>query len=102
MLVISLVLAAAEAVATASSQKDVQDKTIQIMQTDNNGQATFTVLLGPKSDASLYDTESEESKDRYQSSFKQIDLNVVSESQHGLMPPGSNNGPSIIFGKSFT
>ena len=58
------------------------------MQTDNKGQATFTVLLGPKSDAGLYDTEIEVSKDRYQSSFEQIDLNVVSESQHGLMPPG--------------
>lgn len=85
---ISTVLDAAAAAAAASSQKDVQDKTFQIMQTDNKGQATFTVLLGPKSDAGLYDTEIEVSKDRYQSSFEQIDLNVVSESQHGLMPPG--------------
>ena len=85
---ISTVLDAAAAAAAASSQKDVQDKTFQIMQTDNEGQATFTVLLGPKSDAGLYDTEIEVSKDRYQSSFEQIDLNVVSESQHGLMPPG--------------
>jgi hypothetical protein len=92
---ISTALDAAAAAAAASSQKDVQDKTFQIMQTDNKGQATFTVLLGPKSDAGLYDTEIEVSKDRYQSSFEQIDLNVVSESQHGLMPPGSNNGPSI-------
>ena len=65
------------------------------MYTDNNGRATFTVQLGPKSDTGLYDTEIEVSKDRYQSSFEQIDLNVVSESQQGLMPPRSNNGPSI-------
>jgi hypothetical protein len=49
----------------------------------------------PKSNAGLYDTEIEVSKDRYQSSFEQIDLNVVSESQQGVMPPRSNNGPSI-------
>ena len=53
------------------------------------------VLLGPKTNAGLYDTEIEVSKDRYQSSFEQINLNVVSESQQGVMPPRSNNGPSI-------
>jgi hypothetical protein len=92
---ISAALAAAPDAAAASSQKDVKDKTTQIMQTDNKGQSTFTVLLGPKSDAGLYDAEIEVSKDRYQSSFEQIGLNVVSESQQGLMPPRSNNGPSI-------
>ena len=55
------------------------------MHTGNNGQATFTVLLGPKSNAGLYDTEIEVSKDRYQSSFEQIDLNVVPESQQGVI-----------------
>jgi hypothetical protein len=92
---ISAALGAAAAAATASPQEDVQDKTTQNMHTGNNGQATFTVLLGPKSNAGLYDSEIEVSKDRYQSSFEQIDLNVVPESQQGVMPPRSNNGPSI-------
>ena len=92
---ISAALAAAAAAATASPQEDVQDKTTQNMHTGNNGQATFTVLLGPKSNAGLYDSEIEVSKDRYQSSFEQIDLNVVPESQQGVMPPRSNNGQSI-------
>ena len=92
---ISAALAAAAATATASPQESVQDKTTQNMHTGNNGQATFTVLLGPKTNAGLYDTEIEVSKDRYQSSFEQINLNVVSESQQGVMPPRSNNGPSI-------
>ena len=92
---ISAALAAAAATATASPQEDVQDKTTQNMHTGNNGQATFTVLLGPKTNAGLYDTEIGVSKDRYQSSFEQIDLNVVPESQQGVMPPRSNNGPSI-------
>ncbi len=92
---ISAALAVAAAAATASPQEDVQDKTTQNMHTGNNGQATFTVLLGPKTNAGLYDTEIGVSKDRYQSSFEQIDLNVVPESQQGVMPPRSNNGPSI-------
>jgi hypothetical protein len=47
------------------------------MNTDNNGSATFTVQVGPKSDLGTYDTELEVTKDRYQSSFEQIDLRVV-------------------------
>jgi hypothetical protein len=52
-------------------------KTIQTMYTDNNGRATFTVQLGPKSDTGTYDTEIVVSKDSYQSSFEQTDLRVM-------------------------
>ncbi len=48
------------------------------MNTDNNGRATFTVQVGPKSDLGIYDTELEVTKDsHYQSSFEQIDFRVV-------------------------
>ena len=47
------------------------------MNTDNNGRATFTVEVGPKSDLGIYDTELEVTKDSYQSSFEQIDFRVV-------------------------
>ena len=47
------------------------------MHTDNNGRATFTVEVGPRSDSGIYDTELEIKKDSYQSSFEQIDFRVV-------------------------
>jgi hypothetical protein len=69
----------AAAVAGISSSQDVtvEDKTTQTTYTNNNGQATFTVQLGPKSDVGVYDTEIEIAKDNYQSSFKQTNLRVI-------------------------
>ena len=61
----------------SSNQEIVQEKTAQAMNTDNNGRATFTVQVGPKSDLGIYDTELEVTKDSYQSSFEQIDFRVV-------------------------
>lgn len=68
--------AAVAAAGVSSNQQLVQDKTTQAMYTDNNGQATFTVQIGPKSDFGTYDTEVEVTKDNYQSSFEQTDLQV--------------------------
>jgi hypothetical protein len=47
------------------------------MYTDSNGQATFTVQVGPKSEVGTYDTELEVSKDSYQSNFEQTNLRVI-------------------------
>ena len=69
--------AAAAAGIASSNQEIVQEKTAQAMNTDNNGRATFTVQVGPKSDLGIYDTELEVTKDSYQSSFEQIDFRVV-------------------------
>jgi hypothetical protein len=70
--------AAVAAAGIASSNQDiVQEKATQVMHTDNNGHATFTVEIGPKSDLGVYDTELEVTKDSYQSSFEQIDFRVV-------------------------
>ena len=69
--------AAVAAAGLASNQEIVQDKATQVMHTDNNGEATFTVEVGPKSDLGVYDTELEVTKDSYQSSFEQIDFRVV-------------------------
>lgn len=69
--------AVAAAGIASSNQEIVQEKTAQAMNTDNNGRATFTVQVGPKSDLGIYDTELEVTKDRYQSSFEQIDFRVV-------------------------
>ena len=70
--------AAVAAAGIASSNQDiVQEKTAQAMNTDNNGHATFTVEVGPKSDVGIYDTELEVTKDNYQSSFEQIDFRIV-------------------------
>jgi hypothetical protein len=69
--------AAVAAVGIASNQEIVQEKATQVMHTDNNGHATFTVEVGPKSDLDIYDTELEVTKDNYQSSFEQIDFRVV-------------------------
>ena len=69
--------AAVAAADIASNQEIVQEKATQVMHTDNNGHATFTVEVGPKSDLGTYDTELEVAKYSYQSSFEQIDLRVV-------------------------
>ena len=69
--------AVAAAGIASSNQEIVQEKTAQAMSTDNNGRATFTVQVGPKSDLGIYDTELEVTKDSYQSSFEQIDFRVV-------------------------
>jgi hypothetical protein len=63
----------------SSNQEIVQEKATQVMHTDNNGHATFTVEVGPKSDLGVYDTELEVTKDSYQSSFEQIDFRAVQE-----------------------
>jgi 5-hydroxyisourate hydrolase-like protein (transthyretin family) len=73
----STVGTAVAAAGISSNQEVVQDKTTQVMHTDNNGRATFTVEVGPKSDLGMYDTELEVTKDSYQSSFEQIDFHVV-------------------------
>jgi len=69
--------AVAAAGIASSNQEIVQEKTAQAMNTDNNGRATFTVQVGPKSNLGIYDTELEVTKDSYQSSFEQIDFRVV-------------------------
>ena len=61
----------------SSNHELVQDKTTQAMYTNNDGRATFTVQIGPKSDSGVYNTELEVKKDSYQSSFEQIDLRVT-------------------------
>jgi hypothetical protein len=69
--------AVAAAGIASSNQEIVQEKATQVMHTDNNGHATFTVEVGPKSDLGVYDTELEVAKDSYQSSFEQIDFRIV-------------------------
>lgn len=64
------------AAATTISTQEVE-KATQVMYTDNNGHATFTVQIGPKSDVGIYDTEIEVTKDSYQSSFEQTNLRIV-------------------------
>ena len=73
----SSVGAAVAATGIASNEEIVQEKATQVMHTDNNGYATFTIEIGPKSDLGVYDTELEITKDSYQSSFEQIDFRVV-------------------------
>ena len=73
----STAFAAAAAGVSSSQDAAVEDRITQTMHTDNNGRATFTVQLGPKSDIGIYDTDIEVSKDRYQSIFKQTDLHVI-------------------------
>ena len=73
----SSVGAAVAAAGIASNEEIVQEKATQVMHTDNNGHATFTIEIGPKSDLGVYDTELEVTKDSYQSSFEQIDFRVV-------------------------
>jgi hypothetical protein len=69
--------AVAAAGISSPNQEIVQEKATQVMHTDNNGHATFTVEVGPKSDLGIYDTELEVAKDSYQSSFEQIDFRIV-------------------------
>ncbi|MGH9953206.1 MAG: hypothetical protein ACRD5J_16435 [Nitrososphaeraceae archaeon] len=69
--------AVAAAGIASSNQEIVREKATQVMHTDNNGHATFTVEVGPKSDLGIYDTELEVAKDSYQSSFEQIDFRVI-------------------------
>jgi hypothetical protein len=69
--------AAFAAAGISSNQGVEQDRATQTMYTDNDGRATFTVGIGPKSDLGIYDTELEVTKDSYQSSFEQVDLRVV-------------------------
>ena len=69
--------AAAAAGIPSINPKIAQEKASQVMHTDHNGRATFTVGVGPKSDLGIYDTELEVTKDSYQSSFEQIDFRVV-------------------------
>jgi hypothetical protein len=69
--------AAVAAAGISSNQGVEQDRATQTMYTDNDGRATFTVGIGPKSDLGIYDTELEVTKDKYQSSFEQVDLRVV-------------------------
>ena len=74
----SIAGAAVAAAGISSPNQEVkQDKTTQAMHTDDNGRATFTVQIGPKSDLGTYDTELEITKDSYQSSFEQIDFRIV-------------------------
>jgi hypothetical protein len=69
--------AAVAAAGISSNQGVEQDRATQTMYTDNDGRATFTVGIGPKSNSGIYDTELEVTKDSYQSSFEQVDLRVV-------------------------
>ena len=68
---------AVAAAGISSTQEIGQEKTAQATNTDNNGRATFTVEVGPKSDLGIYDTELKVAKDSYQSSFEQLDFRVV-------------------------
>jgi hypothetical protein len=68
---------AVAAAGISSSPEAVKEKTTQTMYTDNNGHATFTLQIGPKSDVGIYDTQLEVKKDSYQSSFQQTNLRVV-------------------------
>lgn len=68
---------AVAAAGISSEQEIVQDKTAQSMYTNNDGRATFTVQIGPKSDLGTYDTELKVSKDSYLSSFEQTSLRVA-------------------------
>jgi hypothetical protein len=69
--------AAVAAAGIPSSTDAINDKTTQVMYTDNNGHASFTLQIGPKSDVGMYDTQLEVKKDSYQSSFQQTNLRVV-------------------------
>jgi hypothetical protein len=73
----NIISTALTAATTLPTHEAVNDKTTQTMYTDNNGHATFTVQLGPKSDTGIYDTEIEITKDSYQSNFQQANLHVI-------------------------
>jgi hypothetical protein len=69
-------ISTAVAAAGTTSTQEIE-KSTQTMYTDSNGQATFTVQVGPKSEVGTYDTELEVSKDSYQSNFEQTNLRVI-------------------------
>jgi hypothetical protein len=69
--------AAVAAAGIPSSPEAQNDKATQAVYTDNSGEATFTLQIGPKSDVGNYDTQLEVKKDSYQSSFQQTNLSVV-------------------------
>jgi hypothetical protein len=77
------------AAATTSMQE--VEKATQAMHTDNNGRATFTLQVGPKSDVGIYDTELEVRKDSYQSSFEQINFYVIPQSEKVQTPLRNND-----------
>ena len=91
---------ALSAVSTTPTQILIEDKTMQTIQTDGNGYAAFTVQLGSKSDVGLYNTEIEVSKRSYQSSFNQVDLNLISESQRDEMTSVDNNDGHTVGGNA--
>jgi hypothetical protein len=91
---------ALSAVSTTPAQKLIEAKTMQMMHTDGNGYAAFTIQLGIESDVGLYDTEIEVSNNNYQSSFSQVDLNVISESQQDEMSSNGNNDGDAIRGNA--
>jgi 5-hydroxyisourate hydrolase-like protein (transthyretin family) len=68
---------AGAAAATTSPTQETEDKITQLMHTDKNGRATFTVQVGPESDIGTYDPEIEVTKDTYLSIFEQTDLRVT-------------------------
>jgi hypothetical protein len=70
-------VAFAAAAISSLDQNIVQEKATQVVHTDNNGHASFTVKIGPKSELGIYDAELEIKKDSYQSSFEQIDFHIV-------------------------
>jgi hypothetical protein len=69
--------AGAAAAATANPTQEIEDRITQLMHTDKNGRATFTVQVGLESDIGTYDTEIEVTKDNYQSIFEQTDLRII-------------------------
>jgi hypothetical protein len=48
---------AGAAAATTSPTQETEDKITQLMHTDKNGRATFTVQVGPESDIGTYDRD---------------------------------------------
>ena len=72
-----MAFATAGEAATAGPAQETEEKTTQLMHTDKNGRATFTVQVRPESSIGTYDSEIEVKKDNYQSSFEQIELRVV-------------------------
>jgi len=74
---IAFAAAGAPAAATASPTQEIEERITQLMHTDKNGRATFTVQVGSESDIGTYETEIEVTKDDYLSIFEQTDLRVT-------------------------
>jgi len=79
------------AIAEVTTSPQKVDKATQTMYTDNNGRATFTVQVGPKSGVGIYDTELEVRKDSYPTSFEQINFQVISQPEKVNTDLRSNN-----------